>query len=143
MLSLPPVSSPYEGIVAVSSDMATIKQVIGSTESDLSPSGFTGAELEMPFTHTFLGGVSYLNRKSHAPLHKLPGDAIYSTLPNWDAGCRCASLRAYKDFLIALNVTTGATNYPTMVKWSDLTGFGAVDRRSNRLNSSHYCAYRM
>src|SRR3546814_15319645 len=33
---------------------------------------------------------------------------------------------AYKDFLIALNVTKGATNYPTMVKWSDLTGFGAV-----------------
>src|SRR3546814_20429371 len=97
ILSLPPVSAPYEGIVAVSSDRATIKQVIGSTESDLSPSGFTGAELEMPFTHTFLGGVSYLNRKSHAPLHKLPGDAIYSTLPNWDAGWRCASLRAYKD----------------------------------------------
>src|SRR3546814_1460556 len=80
----------------------------------------------MPCTHTFLGGVGYLNRKSHAPLHKLPGDAIYSTLPNRDAGWRCASLRAYKDFLIALNVTKGATNYPTMVKWSDLTGFGAV-----------------
>src|SRR3546814_18234681 len=56
LLSLPPVSSPYEGIVAVSSAMATIKQVIGSPASDLSPSGFTGAELEMPFTPTFLGG---------------------------------------------------------------------------------------
>src|SRR3546814_15114524 len=46
LLSLPPVSSPYEGIVAVSSDIATIKQVICSTASALSPPGFTGAELE-------------------------------------------------------------------------------------------------
>src|SRR3546814_13684181 len=73
MLSLPPVSSPYEGLVAVSSDMASIKQVHGSTESDLSPSGFTGAELEMPLTHIVLGGLGYLDRQDTSPLHKPPG----------------------------------------------------------------------
>jgi hypothetical protein len=35
-------------------------------------------------------------------------------------------LRAYKDQLLALGVTKAGVLYPTMVKWSDLTGYGSV-----------------
>lgn len=39
-------------------------------------------------------------------------------LSNWPASTYCKSLRSYKNFLIALNVTKSGTSYPYMVKWS-------------------------
>src|SRR3546814_14978118 len=69
MLSLPPLSSPNEGIVAVSSDMATIKQVLCNPESDFSPSGFTGAEPELTFPTTCLVCVCLLTRTTHNTPH--------------------------------------------------------------------------
>lgn len=39
-------------------------------------------------------------------------------LANWPANTTCKSIRAFKNFLVALNVTKAGTNYPYMVKWS-------------------------
>jgi hypothetical protein len=40
-------------------------------------------------------------------------------LPNWPAPTTiCGSLRAFRNYLVALNVTQGGFNYPHMVKWS-------------------------
>lgn len=39
-------------------------------------------------------------------------------LVNWPASTYCKSLRAYKNFLVALNVTASGTNKPFLVKWS-------------------------
>lgn len=124
VFSTPPITTSYEGIVTVSADGATIKQVVGTTETDVSPSGVVGMVVDDPFTHTFLGATTYLNRNSHAPLMKRASDAKFSTLPHWPADTRCKALRSYKDFLVALNVTKGATQYRSMVKWSDMAQFG-------------------
>jgi hypothetical protein len=48
------------------------------------------------------------------------------TLDNWPANTFCKSMRSYKSFLIALNVTKSGQNYPYMVKWSDAAEPGAV-----------------
>ena len=47
-------------------------------------------------------------------------------LSNWPASTYCGSLRAFKNFLIALNVTKGANNYPYMMKWSHPADPGSV-----------------
>lgn len=47
-------------------------------------------------------------------------------LANWTANTYCKSIRAYKQFLVALNITKTTTNYPFMVKWSHPADPGAV-----------------
>jgi hypothetical protein len=47
-------------------------------------------------------------------------------LDNWPSSTFCRSLRAYKNQLVALNVTKSGTNYPFMVKWSHPADPGAV-----------------
>lgn len=50
----------------------------------------------------------------------------FVNLSNWPVSTYCKSMRAFKNFLIALNVTKTATNYPFMVKWSDIAVPGAL-----------------
>lgn len=47
-------------------------------------------------------------------------------LDNWPANTYCKSLRAYKAFLVALNITDSRGNLPYMVKWSTAAEPGAV-----------------
>lgn len=47
-------------------------------------------------------------------------------LTAWPANTYCKSLRAYKNILIALNVTKAGTNYPYMIKWSHYADPGGV-----------------
>lgn len=77
-----------------------------------------------PITHSFLGAVTYLNKRSHAPFMRRQADAKFVPLANWDPDWRCAVLRPYKDFLVALDVRKGAVEYPQMIKWSDIALYG-------------------
>lgn len=137
LFSIPPIGSAYTGLVAVSRDMATIRQTIGPAETDLSPLNFAGVDLDLPFSHTFLGGVSYLNRRSHVPLYRRASDERYAPLPGWDPTHRAAVLRSYKDFLVALNVQKGAVELPTLVKWSDLAYYGDVPATWDPASTEH------
>jgi hypothetical protein len=47
-------------------------------------------------------------------------------LANWPANTYCKSLRAFRNYLVALNVTKAGTNYPFMVKWSHPADPGSV-----------------
>lgn len=124
-LAIPPASGGYDEIVMVAADFSKIKRLNGSAFDDLTPLGQVGSSETQPITSCFLGGVSYLDRESHVPVYKAPGDSGYSTIPAWQPADRCKVLRAFKDQLIALGVTKNGAYYPTMVKWSDIAGFGA------------------
>jgi hypothetical protein len=47
-------------------------------------------------------------------------------LDNWPANTYCKSMRSYKSFLVALNVTKAGVNFRHMVKWSTPAEPGAV-----------------
>tara|TARA_B110000208_G_C11760866_1_gene426863 strand:- start:767 stop:1996 length:1230 start_codon:yes stop_codon:yes gene_type:complete len=49
------------------------------------------------------------------------GGTSFAALPNWDSNWRAESVRAYGDFLLALNTTESGTNYPSRVRYSNLT----------------------
>ena len=72
------------------------------------------------------GDVVYINHPGRVPRVLVPPAATFALLPNWDPTWRCQVMRDFNDQLVALNVSKGAINYPTMVKISDVTYFGAV-----------------
>lgn len=124
ILAVPPSASGFEEVITVAQDYGSMLRLNGQTLEDLTPVDHTAIAGNNAITSGFLGGVTYLNRETHAPLCKRPADNTFVTLPNWPTGDRCRALRPYKDQLIALGVTKQGAFIPTMVRWSDLTFFG-------------------
>lgn len=125
LFNVPSAVSGTESLVVVAQDYSQVYELIGSTATDITASEMSATgDIEAPTTHAFLGAVSYLNHRSHVPFMRRRTDATFEELSDWDSTWRCGVLRAYKDFLIALNVTKGADEYQQMIKWSDIASFG-------------------
>lgn len=88
---------------------------------------------------TYLGDVQYINRPDAAPRFYGPESTSFLELPNMECAWTCRSLRAFGDYLIALNVTKPTTfvdpysgltlaggPIPNLFKWSDLALDGQV-----------------
>lgn len=74
------------------------------------------------WTGGVFGGLLFLNNGIDVPQIQLTPTAScrLSDLTNWPSTIttRCASLRAFKNYLVALDVTKGAQRFRQMVKWS-------------------------
>lgn len=126
LFSIPPISTGAEQLISVQNDFDKIYSVTGSTLTDVTHAGAVANDTLEPFTSAFLGNVAYLNRKSRVPLKMAQSDSVFEDLPNWDSTWRAGVFRSYKDYLVALNVTKGAVDYPAMIKWSDATLYNDV-----------------
>lgn len=81
------------------------------------------------WTHALLSGLPILNvgDTSKIPMSwDLNIASKFVDLVNWPANTYCKSLRAYKNFLVALNVTVSGTNKPFLVKWSSAADVGTL-----------------
>lgn len=89
-------------------------------------------------TSCTLGNVVYVNQPAGPPIFYGPNSSVFQVLPNMETIWTCRSLRAFGNYLVALNVSkpiswaspyTGiiqpAGTYGNMVKWSDLTFEGS------------------
>lgn len=83
--------------------------------------GTTLVTNEEPWTHTQTAGISVLARKGSIPyVRNLQTDPLYYAMAgDWVSTHSCAIMRGFQDYLVALNVTKGAVENPTMVKWSN------------------------
>lgn len=124
ILAVPPTSSGYEEVITVAHDYGSMYRLNGLVLEELTPASHAAVAGPEAITSGFLGGVTYLNRETHAPLCKRPGDNTFVKLPNWPVDDRARAIRPYKDQLVALGVTKGGTFFPTMVRWSDFAYFG-------------------
>lgn len=125
MFNVPPAVTGVESLVAIGSNFDKAYEIVGQTVVDITaPEMVAAGDPDAPITHSFLGAVTYINRRSHVPFMRRQADITFTPLTNWDPDWRCAVLRPYKDFLIALDVRKGAAEFPQMVKWSDITGYG-------------------
>ena len=76
------------------------------------------------WTSTAIGGVLILTNGVDDPQYwALVSGVPESTqlmqdLNNWPGSVECKSMRAFRSFLVALNVTKSDVNYPRLVKWS-------------------------
>jgi hypothetical protein len=81
------------------------------------------------WTSTSLSGIPIFNAGNTVDPPQMwdlnPANRM-TTLTAWPANTFCKSLRTYKGFLVALNVTAAGVNKPFMVKWSDVAAPGAV-----------------
>lgn len=124
LLAIPMTSVGFEEVVSISDGYGEFLRLNGKNLEDITPPGHAPIEGIQPVTSSYLGGVSYVNRETHAPLCKRASDNTYVPLPNWPEGDRCRSLRPYRDQLIALGVTKQGAYIPTMIRWSDFAYFG-------------------
>lgn len=104
-------------------DTGKIYSFANGTATDVTGTAVLGV-ISTQSTVAILGGSTFLNNRNYAPAWRAPNAADYSPLPNWSASDRCMSMRQFKDYLVAINVTKGAVDYPSMVKWSDATQSG-------------------
>lgn len=126
MFAIPPVTEGNDALIAVGSNGQKIYSLTGgATLTDVTNATPATVSTSNPWTHTFLGSIAYLNHKDGVPLMKRQTDATFLPLTAWTSTHRCGSLRSYKDFLVALGVSKSGTEYPTMVKWSDIATFGS------------------
>jgi hypothetical protein len=84
------------------------------------------------------GGVPVLNAGDGKPPMYWDQNLTHKfvDLPAWPAGASCKVLRQYKNLLIALSVTKGATPYPFMVKWSSLAVAGSLPATWNEADAT-------
>jgi hypothetical protein len=126
VFAIPPVTEGQDAIITVGSLGQKIYSYTGGTTTiDVTPDEPHIVNTEYPWSHTFLGSVAYLNQKDGVPLMRRQSDLKFVPLTAWPENYRCASLRSYKDFLIAMGVAQVGNEYPTMVKWSDFATFGS------------------
>jgi hypothetical protein len=111
----------------------TVSRITGTTESAASITGYTPSAVEATWSSTTLANVTYVNRSDRAPWYIRPSDSIFQNLgvasgspTSWDSTWSCTLLRTCAGALVALNVTKGATNSPTMVKTSSIPLAGAI-----------------
>lgn len=79
------------------------------------------------WTSAVLSGIPILNNGVDVPQQwNLSLTSRCTALDNWPATMRCKALRVYKNFLIALGVSKGGTDFPFMVKWSSPADPGGV-----------------
>lgn len=81
------------------------------------------------WTTTLLSGIPIFNAGNEIDPPQqwnLDPASRCKVLDNWPANTFCQSMRTYKNFLIALNVTRDGQNFPFMVKWSNPADPGGV-----------------
>lgn len=88
----------------------------GSTQTNITGTALT-ATSTTKFTSCVLGGVLVISNGVDIP-QAWGGTGTATNLTAWDATWRCKSLRSFKNYLVALNITKSGTNYASMVKWS-------------------------
>lgn len=85
------------------------------------------------WSHTQVAGMSVLARKGMRPyIRNVKTDINYNLMGgDWVATDTAAVARSFLDYIILLNITKGAVEYPTMVKWSNPVEYGAATSTIN------------
>ena len=96
----------------------------GTTQTNITGTALTGS-LTQKITSCVLGGVLIINNQADPPKY-WAGSGNLANLTGWTSTHRCKALRSSKNYLIALNVTKGSTNYASMVKWSHAAAPGFI-----------------
>jgi hypothetical protein len=111
------------------------------TETLYSPVGYVTSNAETNWTSYTIGNVVYVNRADRPPWYLLPTGSGFVDLstagsaPNrWEPTWSCKVLAQCSGALVALNVTKGASSYPTMIKTSSIVQADSVPTSWDQTN---------
>jgi len=116
--------SGFDTVLMVSDDYQ-IREYANNTVLNRSGS-ITATSDPRAFTMCSLADVVYINRPDRVPVFRVDGASNFADLTHWDSTWRTVSLRPFGDFMLALNVTEGATNYPNRVRFSNLVSANSI-----------------
>ena len=138
-----PTSTEFRWIYAGQDD---IYYVTGSTHTKItraagvydpvSATGIYTGGVNNLWNGVLLGLVPVLNNGVDDPQSWDTATLKLVDLPNWPATTKCKVMRGFKQFLIALDITEGASRFPYKVWWSDLADPGTVPTTWNRADAS-------
>lgn len=72
-----------------------------------------------------LSGIVVLNNGVDDPQF-WAGTGRAANLTNWPVDTKCKILRVYRNYLIAMNLTVGASQFPHLFRWSDVAAPGTL-----------------
>ena len=104
----------------ITGDNQTQYRWAGGSLVDVTPLAYTPQTTARAITACSLGQVVYVNDAGNVPFYYGPASTNFTALPGWGPTWRCRSLRPFQNYMVALNVTKGATQFGNMVKWSNL-----------------------
>lgn len=134
----PPSVAPYQlfGTVAatgarytVYAGLAAVYAVSTTTHYNITRSsgGAYAATADKRWTGGVLGGILVINNGVDDPQYWTPqAGGNLAALTAWPASTKCAVMRVYQNYLIALDVTASGTRKPHLVKWSHPADPGAL-----------------
>ena len=97
------------------------------SHSDISPAGYGTTDEPDQWTSTVLNGVPVMNYWTEAPVWWDRNTAnVMTTLPGWPSGASAYSMRAFKEFLLAIGYNDGADDFPDQLVWSDAADPGTL-----------------
>lgn len=65
------------------------------------------------------GRTMLYNSFSNTPQACEDGQSTFATITGWPVDLRCRTIRAYKNFLVALHLLEGGVDKPNVILWSD------------------------
>lgn len=145
-LGTPPIS-PYF-LLSAQDNAANIKLFLASltkiygyasgvyTDHTRTTGGDYTAVGDNVWTGGVLHGIPFLNNGADAPQSWDSGTSKFVNLPNWTSGVTVKSLRAFRNFLVGLDVTKSGTRYPHNILWSHPADPGAVPSSWNTADAT-------
>ena len=129
--------------------LAAIHVHNGSTWTDITrSSGAYSATARAGWVSTVLGGVLIMTNGVDDPQFWALSSGVpavgtrMADLSNWPASNECKSMKAFRSFLISLNITKSGTKYSNLVKWSHEAATQALpsswDETSATLDAGEY-----
>lgn len=99
----------------------------GTTKTAITPVSAPTGAIDDRWTGGSASGVLVLNNGKDQPVFwgGVPATPA-ATLTGWNSAWRAASIRPFKNYLVALDITKTATRYGNMVKWSAAAVPGAL-----------------
>lgn len=99
----------------------------GTTEFDITPVATIFTAIDLRWSKTIFNGIPIFTNKTETPIYWDTGPTSpMVAIPGWVSGDKCDVIRSYKNYLIAINVTTGGIKYNNLIKWSSAASAGAL-----------------
>jgi len=114
-------------------DETSIYRTEGTTQTDITRTAgaYTGT-FKKGWTGNIFNGVVIMNNNTDAPQFYDTATSKMLDLTGWPTDYKTNSIRPFKNFLIALNITDDSgENFPQLVRWSDAASTGQVPSNWN------------
>lgn len=94
------------------------------------------------WTSTVLGGIPIINEGVNVPQYTTSPTTTFLDLSAWAATWTCKSIRAFREYLVAVDMTENATNYPQKLRWSHPADPGSLPSSWDETDTTKDAGYK-